>query len=112
MTYPAAGRYSQAGGAVKTLLGTLASLLLLFAAVWFLAPEWIPVSVRQVLQGRPADPRDDPQSPRYAPKVYRWTDAKGVTHVSDTPPAEGRYEEVRIDPDTNLIPGREPRGDE
>lgn len=27
-----------------------------------------------------------------AGEVYQWTDAKGVTHYSQTPPAQGRYE--------------------
>ena len=29
--------------------------------------------------------------------VYKWKDAKGVTHYSDTPPPSGRYGSVRAD---------------
>lgn len=29
--------------------------------------------------------------------VYKWKDAKGVTHYSDTPPPAGRYASVRTD---------------
>lgn len=28
-----------------------------------------------------------------AAEVYQWTDANGVTHYSQTPPAQGRYEQ-------------------
>ena len=29
--------------------------------------------------------------------VYKWKDAKGVTHYSDTPPPDGRYGNVKPD---------------
>ena len=32
-------------------------------------------------------------------KVYKWTDANGVTHYGDAPPAQGEYESSRIDRD-------------
>ena len=31
-----------------------------------------------------------------ADQVYKWTDADGVTHYGDAPPAEGEYERQRI----------------
>lgn len=31
-----------------------------------------------------------------ATEVYRWTDEKGVTHYSDTPPSNTRYERVNV----------------
>lgn len=31
-----------------------------------------------------------------ATEVYRWTDEKGVTHYSDTPPNHARYERVNV----------------
>lgn len=31
-----------------------------------------------------------------AGEVYQWTDANGVTHYSQTPPAQGRYEQRLI----------------
>jgi len=30
--------------------------------------------------------------------VYKWKDARGVTHYSDTPPPKGRYGSVSTDP--------------
>lgn len=29
-------------------------------------------------------------------RVYRWTDAQGVTHYSDSPPADGGFQEVGV----------------
>lgn len=31
-----------------------------------------------------------------ATEVYRWTDDKGVTHYSDTPPANKKYERMNV----------------
>lgn len=31
-----------------------------------------------------------------ATDVYRWTDEKGVTHYSDTPPGDKKYERVNV----------------
>lgn len=41
-----------------------------------------------------------------APALYRWRDAEGVLHVSDTPPPRGRYERVQRDaPATSEVRG-------
>jgi hypothetical protein len=41
--------------------------------------------------------------------IYRWTDAEGVIHFTNTPPPEGvRYTVKGYDPDTNLIQSVKP----
>ena len=92
--------------------GFLLALLLLAvgaAAVWWFAPEWIPAEWREALH---RDPRDDPASPQYAPRVYRWRDANGILQLTDTPPADRPYEEVRVNPATNVVPSTLPVGHE
>ena len=42
------------------------------------------------------------------PKVYRWRDAQGVLHISDTPPTGRKYEKVELREDVNVIPMSEP----
>jgi hypothetical protein len=81
--------------AAKGLL-LLAALLAGAAAwVWYRAPEYLPEDLR----------RQNPQSPDYAPVVYRWKDDQGRTQITDLPPSDGRrYEAVRIDPNTNVVP--------
>lgn len=82
----------------RFLLGALVALLVVAAAaaaVWFYAPEQLPAEWR----------RDNPRSRDYAPAVYRWRDDAGVTQLTDEPPTDGRpYEEIRVDPDTNVVP--------
>ena len=34
--------------------------------------------------------------------LYRWRDADGVLHVSDTPPKRGRYERIHADADAAI----------
>jgi hypothetical protein len=36
--------------------------------------------------------------------VYKWKDARGVTHYSDTPPPTGRYGNVQPDPSARVAP--------
>ena len=36
------------------------------------------------------------------PPLYRWRDADGVLHVSDTPPKRGRYERIRAEADAAI----------
>jgi hypothetical protein len=84
------------------LAGMLAALLLMGAVaawVWHQRPDLLPEGVQQ----------QNPNSPRYAPAVYRWKDAQGRTQISDSPPPDRPYETVRIDPETNAVPDTLPR---
>ncbi len=84
------------------LLGALIAVALLGGAaawVWYRAPEHLPAEWR----------RDNPNSPDYAPAVYRWKDDQGRTQITDQPPAGRSYETVRIDPETNVVPDTLPR---
>lgn len=38
------------------------------------------------------------------PRLYRWRDAAGTLQVSDVPPADRPYEEVKIRSDQNIVP--------
>ncbi|MCB1555204.1 MAG: DUF4124 domain-containing protein [Xanthomonadales bacterium] len=64
------------------------------AWVWYRAPEYLPEAWR----------RTNPQSPDYAPSLYRWKDDQGRTQITDTPPGDRPYQTVDIDPDTNVVP--------
>jgi hypothetical protein len=84
------------------LLGMLTAFALLAGAaawVWYRAPEHLPAEWR----------RDNPNSPDYAPKVYRWKDASGRTQVTGSPPDGRPYETIRVDPTTNQVPDTLPR---
>lgn len=82
----------------RLLTGVVLGVLLVAGAaawVWHYAPEHLPAEWR----GR------NPNSPDYAPQVYLWKDDQGRTQVTDQPPSDGRrYETVRIDPQTNVVP--------
>lgn len=70
------------------------SILAAAAAWWYLAPDTLPMFVRAQL----------PASPKSNPVLYKWRDAKGGLHVTDTPPADRPYETVRYDPSANVLP--------
>lgn len=79
------------------LTGALfAAALVLGAAawIWYRAPEYLPADWR----------RANPNSPDYAPALYRWKDDQGRTQITDTPPEGRPYETVTVDPDTNVVP--------
>ena len=40
--------------------------------------------------------------------VYKWKDAKGVTHYSDSPPPAGRYGNVKADASARVAPPPKP----
>ena len=76
-------------------------LLLAATAVWwYFEPDTLPLFVRQHL----------PASPKASPVLYKWHDAKGNLHVTDTPPADRPYETVRYDPSVNVVPTVVPPG--
>jgi len=72
----------------------LLALLAGAGAWWYFAPDTLPAFVRAQL----------PASPKSAPALYKWRDAKGHVHYTDTPPADRSYETVRYDPNANVLP--------
>ena len=80
----------------------LAWLLLAIAVaavgVWRWYPELLPASWTHAL----------PASPQLGPPLYKWRDAKGRLNVTSTPPADRPYEVVRYDPNTNVVPSKQP----
>ena len=62
--------------------------------VWYARPELVPTALRNVA----------PPSPHTGPALYKWKDAKGALHVTDTPPSDRPYETVRYDPNVNVVP--------
>ncbi len=89
--------------AVRSFVAGAACALAVLAAVaawvWYQRPDLLPEGLQ----------RQNPQSERYAPVVYRWKDAQGRTQVSDQPPSDRPYETVQVDPDTNVVPDTLPR---
>jgi hypothetical protein len=81
------------GGALPWLLFLLA-LAAAAGAWWYYAPETLPRFVKAQL----------PVSPKSNPVLYKWRDAKGGLHVTDTPPADRPYETLKFDPRTNVVP--------
>jgi len=61
---------------------------------WYFAPDSIPRPLKAML----------PASPKAAPALYKWRDAKGGLHVTDIPPTDRPYETVRYDPNINVVP--------
>jgi len=69
-------------------------------AVWTWFPQWLPLEWRQA----------NPNSPDYAPWLYKWVDAQGRVQFTDKPPPEGvPFERIRLDPEQNVIPGYRPK---
>ncbi|AFV00743.1 DUF4124 domain-containing protein [Simiduia agarivorans] len=46
-----------------------------------------------------------PSAPAQPTQVYRWVDAQGVTHFSETPPAGVDAVAITVDPNQNVIQG-------
>lgn len=42
------------------------------------------------------------------PKLYRWTDEKGVTQITQTPPKGRKYKVIEIREDQNIIESAAP----
>lgn len=96
------GRGCQRG---KLDAGTLFLLLVLLAAGcavwWFYAPQtW-----RAALRAPLPVPTDAVQR---APALYKWQDAQGRWNITDQPPKDRPYTEVRVDPNTNVLPAGVP----
>lgn len=87
--------------------GGFAALLLLLIALaalawWYFWPQTLPAGWREALPVVES-------SPAHNPSLYKWKDARGQWQVSDQPPPPGvAYEEVRVDPDTNVLPAGVP----
>ena len=79
----------------RALLALLILLLLAGAgAWWYFAPDKLPDFAKAWL----------PASPSQSPALYKWRDAKGRLHYTDTPPPDRPYEVVRYNPDANVLP--------
>jgi hypothetical protein len=63
-------------------------------AWWYFAPDTLPTIIKQQL----------PISAKSNPTLYRWRDAKGGLHITDTPPTDRPFETVHYDPKTNVVP--------
>jgi hypothetical protein len=87
---------SEAGRVSFTLIVIV--LILAGVAWWTLAPSRVPTWLRRLVSGEAR-----------APTLYKWRDAKGALHVTDTPPNDRPYETVRYDPDTNAMPSGTPK---
>ncbi|HZP66038.1 MAG TPA: DUF4124 domain-containing protein [Rudaea sp.] len=81
-------------GRALTVLLALVAATGAAAAWWYFAPESLPGALRGAL----------PVSPKAVPVLYKWHDAKGGLHVTDTPPTDRPYEAVRYDPNVNVVP--------
>jgi len=89
-----------AGRALPWLLAVLALGAAAAGWVWYARPELIPPALRAQV----------PASPHAGPALYKWHDAKGGLHVTDTPPTDRPYETVRYDPNVNVVPNLLPPG--
>lgn len=75
----------------------LAILVLLAAAAGYL--YFNPELRGQWFQGTPLAPVPE------VTRLYKWQDAGGGWHVTDSPPPPGtRYELLELHPDTNVMP--------
>jgi len=72
----------------------LLALLASGAAWWYFAPDSLPMVVKNYL----------PAAPNATPTLYKWRDAKGHLHFTDTPPPDRAYELVRYNPNANVLP--------
>lgn len=64
------------------------------AAWWYFAPDSLPAPLKALV----------PASPKANPVLYKWRDAKGRLHVTDTPPTDRPYETLKYNRDTNVVP--------
>lgn len=70
-------------------------------AWWYYAPQTLPQVVREQL---PVTREAAPQNP----VLYKWKDDRGQWNITDRPPDGRVFEEVRVDPDVNVLPAGAP----
>jgi hypothetical protein len=81
--------------------------LLLLAALagawawWYYAPQTLPRSLREQLPVAK-------EAAAHNPALYKWKDDHGRWNVTDRPPEGRDFEEVRVDPDVNVLPAGVP----
>jgi len=63
-------------------------------ACWYFAPGFLPDPLKALV----------PALPKENPLLYKWRDAKGQPHVTDTPPIDRPYETLHYNPNTNVVP--------
>jgi Domain of unknown function (DUF4124) len=61
---------------------------------WYLMPDSVPGPIKAML----------PVSPKANPVLYKWHDAKGGLHITDTPPVDRPYETLKYNQNTNVVP--------
>ncbi len=83
------------------LLPAMLALLAGAWAWWYYAPQSLPPAVRERLSV-------SRESAAHNPVLYKWKDAEGRWNVTDRPPEGRAYEEVRVDPDVNVLPAGVP----
>ena len=81
------------GRANVVLLGLIVAIAAL-GGWWYVAPDTLPDFVKHQL----------PVSAKSNPTLYRWKDAKGGVHVTDTPPTDRPFDTLHYDPNTNVVP--------
>ena len=77
-----------------SILLFLLALLASGAAWWYFAPDSLPSVVKSYL----------PAAPNATSTLYKWRDAQGHLHYTDTPPPDRPYELVRYNPNANVLP--------
>lgn len=87
------------GSALSWVLGLIGLVAAAFAW-WYFASDTLPAPLKAMV----------PASPKAAPALYKWRDAKGGLHVTDVPPTDRPYETVRYDPNVNVVPNVLPPG--
>lgn len=81
-------------------LFVLAVLSVAGYAWWHFAPQTLPAGIR--------GPTRAPENPA----LFKWRDANGQWHITDSPPTQGEYEKIVVDPNTNVVPSTVPVGDD
>lgn len=96
-------RGGQGGRASALTLTFLAALALAAAgwAWWYYSPQTLPRGVREQLPVAT-------ESPAHNPVLYKWKDDRGQWNITDRPPEGRAFEEVRVNPDLNVLPAGVP----